>query len=67
MEKIKYKLGDIVLYVANNTVEIGRLGAKHTQDSWIIIPLAPFKNTVLRNEKFLRRADDVKKYLTNTK
>ena len=67
MEKIKYKTGDIVLYVANNKVEVGKLGGDYKENCWIVIPLNPFKKNVLRKENFLRKAEYLKKFLTNTK
>lgn len=67
MKKEIFKTGDIVLYVASSVVEIGKLGANYKKGSWIVIPLTPFKKNVLRKECFLRKAKDVKKFLTNTK
>lgn len=67
MKREIFKTGDIVLYVANNIVEIGKLGANYNKNNWIVIPLTPFKRNVIRKECFLRKAEDVKKFLTNTK
>jgi len=58
---------DIVFYVDSACVEIGRLGAKWSNDSWYVIPLTPFKHIAKRKEKFLRPISDFKKFLTNTK
>lgn len=67
MKKEVFKTGDIVLYAVNATVEIGRLGSKRNTNSWIVIPLTPFRCNVNRNEKFLVKAEHLKKFLTNTK